>query len=197
MSDFDERLQRYIAGEMTAEDRIAFEDEVLSNAEIVDRLYEDASLRAVLETVGRARREREVAAAPAVPWWRRWAGQWLVPAAAVAAVAILMFTQKSPEQPPVFRGADGHLEGVEPMGEVGEVPSRFVWTASEGAAWYRFELFDATSTPVFDTVTADTIFTIEAITLRVPARGYWVVTPLNDLRARTGGPVLIRYHTAD
>jgi len=86
---------------------------------------------------------------------------------------------------------------MEPMGEVAEVPSRFIWTASADASFYRFELFDAESNPIFETVTADTVFTIEAVTLRVPARGYWVVTPLNDLRVRAGGPLLSRYHVMD
>jgi len=199
MSDFDERMQRYLVGELTAEERITFEDDVLSNPEMVDRLYADVSMRAALDTVARAKRERAVASASAEPWWRRRMLRWVAPAVAVAAVAIFVFVRPSqpPEQPPVFRSVERRLEAVEPRGDVDAVPTRFVWSSSDDAAYYRFELYDVSSTPVFDTVTADTTVTFDSTVTPVPPEGYWVVTPLNDLRVGIGADIVTQYKTAN
>jgi hypothetical protein len=199
MSELDERVQRYLAGELTPEERIAFEDEVLANSELSDRLYADANVRAALETAAHARRERSVAAASVDPWWRRHVWRWMVPAVGVAAVAIFMFVQQteSPEQAPVFRGADRHFAAIEPAGDIESVPSQFVWSASDGAAYYRFELFDAASALVLETVTSDTMITIDLATIAVPTEGYWVVTPLNDVRVGAGDAIISQYKTAE
>jgi len=188
-----------MAGELTPDERIAFEDEALSNPELTDRLYADVSVREALESAARARREREVTAASAQPWWRRGLVRWLAPVAVVAAVAVFMFTQQTqtPDGPPVFRGGGGDVVAVEPAGEVDQLPSHFTWTALAGATYYRFELFDAASTLVLETVTADTALIIDPATTEVPAEGYWVVTPLNDLRVRAGEATLTRYRTAE
>lgn len=196
--NLEQRLERYLAGGMGADERVAFEDELLANEALVDRVYEDASLQAALEAAGRARRERTVAPGRAVPWWRRRPFWWLLPVGAVTITAVIMLAQppRRPE-PPVYRGEEREFVAIEPMGELAGPPSRFVWTAAPGAAFYRFELFDDASSPVFTEETADTIVTVEAGTAQVPARGYWVVTPLNDLRIRAGGPLLTRYRTPE
>jgi len=196
--NLDERVERYLAGEMGTDERVAFEDELLANEALVDRVYEDASLQAALEAAGRGRRERAAAAGGTVPWWRRRRFWWLLPVGAATITTVIMLAQppRRPERP-VFRGEEGEFVAVEPMGEVAGPPSRFVWTAAPDAAYYRFELFDDASSPIFTEETADTVVTIEAGTAQVPARGYWVVTPLNDLRIRAGGPLLTRYRAVE
>jgi hypothetical protein len=198
VNEREERMQRYLAGEMPADERAAFEDEVLSSPELSDRLYSDISLQAAIETAARARSERAVETAPAEPWWQGRIVRWLAPAIAIAAVAVLMIARqpKAPFEPPVFRGSEGGLEAVEPRGDVSEVPSLFVWHPSDAASFYRFELFHASSSaPLFTIVTSDTSVSVDDPTVEVPARGYWVVTPLNDLRVDDGDEIITQYKT--
>jgi len=200
MSDSEERIQRYLAGEMTPEERVAFEDEVLLKPEFADRLYSDISIQAAMDTTARARREWAVDTTPAEPWWRRQFVRWLAPAVAVAAVAIFMIARQpqAPDAPSVFRGTAGELKAVEPQGDVSAAPSRFVWRASALAEHYRFELFSSSSsTPVFTTVIADTFLTVDPSFAEVPTQGYWVVTPLNDLRIGVGDAIITNFNTAD
>jgi len=193
MTDIDERMERYLAGDMTREDRVAFEDEILSKPELSDRLYADVNVRTAIEDAARTRRELAVAAASAVPWWRRPMLRWLAPAAAVAAAAVVVLVMRptSPDGPPVFRGDETTIEGFSPRGTVVAAPQEFEWRPIEGAAYYRFELFDAASIEVFATTTDQTRLTVDAIP--VPSAGYWVVTPLNDVRAPVGDARVIRY----
>ena len=178
MSDFDERLERYIAGDMAGAERVSFEDEVLANPELADRLYNDASLVAAIETAARARRQNAVDGASDAPWWRRPMLRWLAPAAAVAAVFVVMVVMRpsAPDEGPVFRGEDVSLEGYAPQGDVSDVPAEFTWAAVEGASFYRFELFDSASVLVFTTTTDDTRLALPAQT-SAPASGYWTLTP--------------------
>ncbi len=46
---------------------------------------------------------------------------------------------------------------------------------------------------MFETVTVDTSLTIDLATTEVPTSGYWLVTPLNDLRVGAGAAILTRY----
>jgi hypothetical protein len=198
MNGADERMQRYLAGELTPEERVAFEDEVLADADLANRLYADVNLRAAIEAAARARRERSVTAVAVKPWWRRRVWRWVAPAMGVATVAIfMMVTQTEPERTPVFRSTKPGFAPVEPAGNVTGVPSQFVWRASDEAAFYRFVLFDTSATTVFETVTSDTSVIIDAATISVPAEGYWVVTPLNDLRFRIAEAILSRYSTRE
>lgn len=195
MSKNDERLQRYLLGEMSLEERSAYEDEVLANEDLVDEIYADENARAAIETAVRARRERALRASATSPhqaWWRRGLGRWLIPAAAVAAVVTFALLRPSPTlvPAPVFRGEGTELSAIGPEGDVPTVPQRFLWHPGK-AATYRFELFDASSTRIFSTVTSDTFVTPKDVA--IPANGYWTVTPLNDLNMTSGDRILSSY----
>lgn len=187
----NEQLERYLTGEMSADERIAFEDSVLNSDELSDRIYGDATVRATLEHVVHARRKRAVAAR--VPWWRRRVVRWLAPAVAVAAVAVIVVVQQqSRELPVVFRGSGDAVLAVAPAGDIATPPERFVWHSLPAASAYRFELFDPElPAPVFSTTTSDTV--VSLATGVAPPRGYWKVTPLNDVGVGTTGGTLTHY----
>ncbi len=111
---------------------------------------------------------------------------------AVAAVAFFFINRPStpPEPIPVFRGGSGQLEPLEPRGDVTAIPTQFIWSVSSQAEFYRFDLYNAGSSRIFTTVTADTIVFTDN---NAPIQGYWTVTPLNDLRVKSGEPGLARY----
>lgn len=196
MSQSEDQLQRYLLGEMSPEERAAYEDEVLSNEDLIDQIYADENARAAIETARRARRERALATGARRSWWRRGMGGWLIPAAAVIAVLAVVLVRQSttPVSPPLFRGGTSGIVAVKPQGEVSNVPQRFVWHPGKAAA-YRFELFDASSHSIFSTVTHDTVVTPTDVT--VPTRGYWTVTPLDDLNLTAGEPLLTHYRLRD
>ena len=197
MSGFDERLEKYVAGELSPDERAAFEDEVLADPELADRLYADVNVSEAIKTAATARRERGVQSAGAAPWWRRPMFRWLVPAAAAAAIAVVVLVQPDdPERPPVMRGDEGQFSAIEPSGEVAAVPVRFAWTSSSGASFYRFELFDQSAVSVYQTVTADTLL-VPPASISVPSRGHWTVTPLSDIRVGIGDALLTRYQTSN
>lgn len=190
MSDIDERLQRYLEGSMARDERLAFEREVLASPELSDRLYAEVNLRAALEGVTNRRTQTR-------SWWRRPAVRWGVPAVVAAALAVLLVLPRNPEtdRGPRYRGTGAVPVAVAPRGEVAAPPERFVWRDA-GAPYYRLELFAADATPVASAVVADTIYTIDPASTPVPDRGYWVLTPLDDLHVSAGKPLVTRYRVS-
>lgn len=199
MSDDDRRLERYVAGELSPTERVAFEDEILANPDLVDRMYEDANLLAALDIAGTARRERSLRRASSVAWWRRPMSHWLPPLAAAAAALAVVMTLTPPRSPsehgPVYRGGTPSPDAFGPRGTVDARPDRFAWSPIEGAGQYRIEVYDHMSTRVFLTVTASTYVDVDPAT--APAVGYWVLTPLDDIGVTVGDAVVTHYRTAE
>ncbi|HER19686.1 MAG TPA: hypothetical protein ENO14_01420 [Chromatiales bacterium] len=164
---------------------------MLGSDDLTDRIYADATIRAALERAAHAR--REPAPVARVPWWRRRVVQWLAPAIAVAAVVVVVVVQhQSPELPPVFRGSNDAALAIEPQGDIAAPPARFVWHSLPSAASFRFELFDASQpAPVFSATTTDTVVLLP--TGIAPPRGYWKITPLDDVGVGTTSGTLTHY----
>jgi hypothetical protein len=179
-----EDLQRYLAGKLEGDERIAFERDLLASDEAALEAYDELAVREALSQARRARSERHRPHTRGI-----FPARWAVPSA-VAAVLVVMavvWQTNQPEGPPVFRGV-APLSPVAPVGDLPAVPERFTWSADAGATRYRFELFDATSLPVASEVVADTFVVIG---VDAPRRGYWTVTSLDelDLATHTSRPV--------
>jgi hypothetical protein len=112
--------------------------------------------------------------------------------AVAAVVVIVVVQQQSPEVPPVFRGSGDAALAIEPHGDITAPPVRFVWHSSPAASAYRFELYDASQpAPVFSTTTTDTAVSLpDGI---APPRGYWKITPLDDVGVGTNSGTLTHY----
>jgi hypothetical protein len=194
--EIEEKLERYLSGEMPAEERAEFEDAVLADPALALHLYSDVSVRQAIEEAARTRRLRHANAERdrARQRWRARLRWWATPVAAavvIAAVAVGIgvfdvFNDRESEAPAVFRGTSEGPAAVSPRGEVPTPPTIFTWRSQPGAVQYRFELFDAQSRPLFATVTADTSVTVDTASVSVPDHGYWNVTPLDGALTPTG-----------
>lgn len=194
MTDRQEDLERYLALEMAGEERDALESEVLAKDELSDRLYADMSMLVALETATQARQKRLAKSAKSAPWWQWQPLRWAIPVAAMATIIAFLIGRgpSAPEAPPVFRGGYTALEVLTPKGDVTAPPHTFVWRRDVGSAFVRFELFDAASTSLYS-VTAETSLVVKVSTIDIPSRGYWVLTPLDDLRVPIGEEVTTWY----
>jgi hypothetical protein len=193
----DEQMERYLAGEMPERERVEFERKIVENPELSEQLYADSQIRVALEAAAEEkRRAREPApTSESRPWWHLPVLRWGVPAVAVAIVAIFAIVDRGPNGPTpreVFRGAEAGFVALSPRGDVGEPPTRFVWTSHPGAVQYRFELFDAASNRVHTSVTADTTVQV-FVTGPAASEGFWTVTPLDQNLAGVGETILTRY----
>jgi hypothetical protein len=193
----DERIERYLAGEMTESERTEFEREIMEDPKLSELVYADAQIQAALETAAEEKKRESRPASAREPrrWWRLPALRWGVPVAVAAAIlAVFVVVDRSPGPPPkeVFRGGESGFAAISPQGDLGETPARFVWTPYPGAAHYRFELFDAASTLVHTTVTADTTTRV-SVAGAAARQGYWMVTPLDENLSTIGQTLLTRY----
>jgi hypothetical protein len=197
----DEQMARYLAGEMSASERREFEDKILRDRELASTLYADVNLRSSFDEAARTQRGRaHDGAEQRDAWWRKPSFRWAVPAAAasvIVIVAIGIFNPRGPEDPSVFRGDGSVLQPITPKGDLNAPPNQFVWRSDPQATRYRFEWFDESSKPVFVTITADTVVSPGPADLSgpIPARGYWRVTPLDEMNVsgRPGPPVWYEY----
>jgi hypothetical protein len=183
----DDRIERYVSGQMSDVEREDFEREILERPDLAEEIYADAQVRSLIESAAEARAEertREPLRARR-PWWRLPTLRWAIPVAAAAVALVFLVRTADTPGPGVFRGVGAGLSALAPAGDVDAPPDRFSWTSYPGAYRYRFELFDATSTPVHTVVTADTTVSLSDAPV---AAGYWTVTPL--------GPNLTSLHDA-
>jgi hypothetical protein len=191
----DEQFERYIAGEMSAEECVAFEEEIIGTHALSDKLYADMSLVVALESAAQARRERQARAAQEAPRWYRQPLRWAVPLALAASLAILVIgrSPSGPEVPAVFRNASEAPVVLAPVGDIATSPRLFTWRYKASIAHYRFELFDPAATVLFSYVTADTSLALDPLAVEIPDKGFWVLTPLDDLHLQAGSEVTTWY----
>jgi len=140
--------------------------------------------------------KREVALADGKPWWRSHMVRWFIPTAAVAATVTVMLMSRVTFNPEVFRGKKNGVVTIAPRGQLATPPSVFSWRSFPAASFYRFELFDEYAQPVYTAVVPDTVTTLST-GISAPARGYWIVVPLNDLRVANGDEATTRYTTTE
>jgi hypothetical protein len=220
-SDFSERLERYLAGDMQERERREFENAILDNPDLATALYSDVQLQTavakareanrggrILPEEARARgelpdaagRERGPDVGARTPqtrhgrrWWQLPSLRWAVPAVAVVAmVSWVVFVQRGPGDD-VFRGGDKAFEALAPVGDVDNVPTHFAWTQHPDASQYRFALFDAESHVLHSLVTSDSVAVVDTGNVVVPLRGYWTVTPLGETMTAISPEILAWY----
>jgi len=170
------RVLAYREGRMSASEQRDFETELRNSPELARMLYEAAGLDAVL----RARRSFAK---------KRWPlpKRLLIPLAAAAILAVVLLPHPSLRTPlepaPVYRGAEGQLSALAPVGSVATPQLRFRWSSFPEAQRYRIEVFDANSHEVFELVSQDTTAVVDASELAEMGRGagFWRVTALGEL----------------
>jgi hypothetical protein len=170
--DFESAYARYLAGEMTDEERQSFEEQVAADPKLSEEVYADANVAAAL---GRGK----VVRGPA-HWWR-----WAAPLAA-AAIILLGINLMQPDDEmsvPVMRGSGAIVELMTPAGILHATPTRFEWAVVEGATRYRFELMDEQARVVNRTVVDSTFMVLEE---GVPTSGAWRVVALDALGQAMG-----------
>ena len=189
--DREDQLAEYRAGRMSEEERHAFDREILADAALADALYGDVNLAVAIEEVGSSAQRRVVA----VPrWWQRRSVRIVVPlAAAAVALLVLLPPARDPGTPPgeeTFRGAESIARILRPVGDLDEVPSRFVWTRDPDAAMYRLELYDTTARLLYRSTTSDTTVVLPEGALSEDGfeEGYWKVIPMSDAGVERPGP---------
>lgn len=176
-------LGAYLAGDLDAEERAAFEAAVLADPELTDRLAEavrlDAAVREVLVTRGGA------TAADAVRRGRVWLVA--VPMAA-AALALFLLWPRDLQGPfegrhGVMRGPGAAVTAQAPVGKVSPPVEYFQWIASPGAMSYRLELRDLDGATRHVVVVGDTLLLraargFPAVVDSLTAGFTWQVVPL-------------------
>lgn len=129
---------------------------------------------------------------------RRSVRRWALPAASVAAAAVLVVMVSrgwSPDQTlpePGVRatpGAGSALAVVSPDSVIDAGTSAFTWRPAPGAARYAFTLATPDGRPIFTTETADTSLALPPAVTLEPGRSYlWFVDALTtDGRTATSG----------
>jgi hypothetical protein len=207
----DERLDRYLAGELTEEERRLFEEEMLRSSQLSADAYDELAVQdAVAEAVrlraarqsgqgagSSGRRGQTPSARARRARWR--IPRWAIPSAAaavllVAATAVLRMGDS--DGPLTFRGGDAGLRALEPVGEQSGPLQRFVWSREPASLRYRFELFDADSRMVLSRIVADTFITTADLG-NVPTYGFWQITPLDDMNMAGPGSGPVWYHVRE
>jgi hypothetical protein len=173
------RLLAYRSGSMSLSEQRHFEDELLSSPELARALYEAEGLESVLRMgrpVGKKR--------------RRLPRRLLIPLAAAAILAVVFLPHPSLRTPlepaPVFRGSEGVLTALSPVGTVAGPKLQFRWSSFPKAQRYRIEVFDVNSHEIFEVVSQDTSAVVEASQLAnmKNGAGFWRVTALGELDAQ-------------
>jgi len=201
-ADRDERLARYLAGDLDASGRRDVDEEILTDDAMAEAAYAALNLESALEEAGRARSSAPEATTPTRAWWRVQGWRTLLPLGAAVAAMLLLIPRMEPGGdgvPSTMRG-DGAagIQLLEPAPDGGPVgPTRFRWEAVEGASYYRVEILDDAGRLVTEEVVTEPRLDLTPDSPRPTlARGYWRVTAVDgrgrDLRGssltRFGGP---------
>lgn len=173
------RLLAYREGGMSPSEQRRFEQELLASPALARALYEAEGLESVLR-----------AGRPVAKKRRRLPRRLLIPLAAAAILAVVLLPHPSLRTPlepaPVFRGSEGVLTALAPVGKVSGPQLEFRWSSFPKALRYRIEVFDANSHEVFEEVSSDTSLVVEASQLAKmkSGAGFWRVTALGELDAQ-------------
>ncbi len=197
-----ERLSRYLAGELSPEERSRIEREILGDPGLAEALYADLSLKesiAAVDDVTRARARSE-SARP------RFGARWLrvaLPAAAIVVLAVLVPrffedeggtrrlrspapAERAPAKPAPAPSPAPSVVALFPTGSFDEPPSRFVWTRDSTATSYRIEILDESAAIVFSAETPETSLAFPSAALGGSAGKIlsWRVVPLQGTAPR-------------
>jgi hypothetical protein len=196
LSDLEaKRLADYAANRLGAEERKAFEREILASPAIAGALYEDLGTQAMLDEA-----KRDLPAATTAPanvsrrasarWWRP---RWALPIAAMLLVALLtprllreIRGGANRDESGEFRfrspgvAGDTRPRAIAPIGEIESLPARFVWSRDAGATAYRLELRSDDDRFAYSRVTSDTTLVIDqkVFPWNDVAGATWSVVPL-------------------
>jgi len=192
---FNERIERYLSGEMSEADRASFENEILDDPDLAGAIYKDAQVHAAVAAAAERKRQERVEAVESTAatsrkraWWKRPMFGWVVPAAAVVVITALALWNPIDRDfgGDVFRGAETSFVAVAPSGDLNDTPLIFTWTRHPQASQYRFELYDAQSVRVHTVVTTDTAVVLTSDDIPAPASGHWTTTPLGPNQSSVG-----------
>lgn len=170
---------------MDADERIAFEQELLADETLLADTYDEGTVREALAERAAARRLADR------PKSRRGAIAFLTVAAA-ASIAFLVLVLPGPDADKVFRGESGGAPmAISPVGSLDELPDRFVWTRDPGAMHYRLEIFLPSGDRFSVTTTPDTFFVPEG--QNIPHNGSWRATTIDSVGVGVRSTGLVEY----
>jgi len=193
----EETLARYLAGDMTPEERANFERAALDDPGLFEAVYATSALGesvppvtvtpdAVVfprSSVGRRRRRG---------WWTMG-----LPAAAALLIAVALWSIRPSvrESGDVLRGSRGRVEVIEPRGDLKGPPRHFVWKPVAGATGYRVEVLDASAHEILLAMTPDPVLDLEEGSLPDTLRtGVWRVVALDAARAEIASSAPAVFH---
>ena len=101
------------------------------------------------------------------------------------------------KEPVTLRGDSHDVMPIGPVGDQQSAPVQFVWHRVTGASAYRFELFDAEARVVHRVVLTDTLLAASSLSVDLPVRGSWRLTPLDDLSLDLSNGVRSAYQILD
>jgi hypothetical protein len=209
----EERLADYLSGSLTPEARGRFEREILEDDALSAALYSEVNLETSLRASQGPAAGAPTATGAATARRRSWFGgagrgitlRWALPVAGAAVVLIGFLLARGPlggpesanpgdAVDPIFRGAEGKLRLVAPIGSTPASPERFIWTREEGAVLYRFELFDEEMRPLFQVATPETALAASTHGFpEVPRSGAWKVSALGPEGTALAESPITRY----
>ncbi|NNF05819.1 MAG: hypothetical protein HKN21_03595, partial [Candidatus Eisenbacteria bacterium] len=118
------QVTAYLAGEMSHDERKAFEDRAVHNPGLADAIYNQQATHELLiegkaAAAVRAAGEAKVLTLAPRPWWHHWGFKLGAPLAAAAALLIALPNLQQTDEPvPVFRGDQGRPVLVSPQGAI-------------------------------------------------------------------------------
>lgn len=178
-----DRHERWLADELSDEERSRFESEALADADRAETLYSDVALHAELSEAADARTAHRPRRAGARLHRRRLAGAGVL--VAVLAVAILgpVFFPTQQRPPATLRSGETPApELIGPSGLQERFPREFSWHAKKGAALYRWELYDEDARLRATAVLTDTLLVRPAEATPADSLGFWrwLVVPISQ-----------------
>jgi hypothetical protein len=188
------KAEAFFAGEMSAGDQAAFEQELVDNPELARDIYDAMGMGPVFHEAIQALRIRRLeshariadrSVSKQVPWWGRTRSRLAVTVVVAALVFLVVFvsnigevpTERTPaDQPPV-----AGVRGMSPTGGIDALPVQFTWPPHPTATQYQFEIYDDVSQPVYSTLTSGTtlIVAVDDLSTKGFRSGFWRVVPLD------------------
>jgi hypothetical protein len=188
------KAEAFFAGELSNEDRDAFEREMAEDPELARRVYEAMGMGPVFHEALHALRTRHLEShariadrsiSKHVPWWGRTRSRLVLAVVVSALVFLVVFVSNTGDKPrvdPRSPSTPGSgFSGMTPSGDVQALPIQFAWTPHPTAGQYRFEITDDSLQRVYSTITSETtlIVALDRLYERGFRSGTWKVVPLD------------------